>query len=323
MKNLICQIFLTCLGAGMLYPQTEQVVIPGDLKQQTVITEPVTLRKGYLRAGIEGAFIIVDKVFDEDGNRSYVLGTNAWGKFSGFQFALQYGITDRLEIGCKVPYVSQNYYVSTVITNVLDRSDTLISFRSSGRGLGDIEAGIKFQLVRETERLPSITLGTVVAMPTGRKNPKNIINDLQYDYPTGGGNFEWETFAIIRKIFYPFSSTTRIHYEHYFPGRKIFQPDEPEIRFEKGDMFNIASDIGIQLNDWISLTNEIGFLTFGGNTYYYDPEETSPSTWTVDYVPSLFFQVRRFRFVQGIFVPLFGKYNSADPTYIFGLSYIF
>jgi hypothetical protein len=88
MKNLICQIFLTCLGAGMLYPQTEQVVIPGDLKQQTVITEPVTLRKGYLRAGIEGAFIIVDKVFDEDGNRSYVLGTNAWGKFSGFQFAL-------------------------------------------------------------------------------------------------------------------------------------------------------------------------------------------------------------------------------------------
>jgi hypothetical protein len=323
MKNLTIHILILCLGSGMLYAQTEQMVVPGDLKQQTIITEPITLRKGFLRVGIEGAFIIVDKVFDENGNRSYVLGTNAWGKFSGYQLAIHYGITDRLEIGCKVPYLNQKYYVSTVITSVIDRKDTLISFRTRGRGLGDVEAGIKYQVVRETERLPGLMIGTVLTLPTGRKNPRNIINDLEYDHPTGDGIFEWETYAILKKVFYPFSSTTRIHYKHYFPGKKIFFPDEPETEFNMGDYYNIASDFGVQLNDWISLSNELGFNTAGENTYYYDPVETSPSAWTVDYVPSLFFQIRRFRFVQAISIPLFGKYNSADPTYIFGLSYIF
>ena len=323
MKKRIVHIILLILCTGILSGQTEQMVIPGDLKQQTVITEPITLRKGYLRAGIEGAFIIIDKVFDEDGNRSYVLGTNAWGKFSGYQLALHYGITDRLEIGCKIPYISQKYFVSGVVTSVFDRSDTLISFRTHGRGLGDVEAGIKYQLVRETERLPGIMIGTVLALPTGRKNPRNVINDLQYDYPTGDGIFEWETYAIVRKVIFPFSTTTRVHFEHYFTGNKIFSPGENSIDFKNGDKFIIASDFAVQLNDWISLGNEIGFTAFGGNTYHYDPVETSPSSWTVDYNPSLYFQIRRFRFLQAIAVPLFGKYNSADPTYIFGLSYIF
>jgi hypothetical protein len=323
MKRLVIFILAVFIGGVSILAQTEQIIIPGDLKQQTVITEPVTLRKGYLRAGAEGAFIIIDKVFDENGKRDYVLGTNAWGKFSGFQLALHYGITDRIEVGCKIPYINQQYFVSTVLTDVLDRTDSLISYRSTGRGLGDIEAGVRIQLIQESDRRPSITFGTVVTIPTGRKNPENVINDLQYDLPTGGGYYAWESFITMRKIFFPYSTRIRIHYEHYFPGTKIFFPDEPGIRFRNGDMFIAAGDFSVHLNDWIALTNELGVTAFGKNTYHYDPVETSPASWNIDYLPSLYFQVRRFRFKQGVIVPLYGEYLSADPTYAFGLSYIF
>lgn len=323
MQKAAAYIAISILTTPLAFGQTEQMIIPGDLKQQTVITEPVTLRKGYLRAGLEGAFIIIDKTFDEDGNRDYILGTNAWGKFSGFQLALHYGITDRLEVGCKIPYVNNQYFVSTVLTDVLTRTDTLISFRSRGRGLGDIEAGVKFQLLRETERMPSITLGTVVTLPTGRKNPENVVSYLEYDLPTGDGIFAWETFVQVRKIFYPYSAHLRVHYEHYFPGSKIFSPDEPEIEFRNGDMLIAAASFDLHLNDWIALTNEVGLQAFGGKTYQYDPPETSPSSLSIDYIPSIYFQIRRFRFMQGIFVPIYGKYLAADPTYYIGLSYIF
>ncbi len=321
--NRILHTAIFLLAFGLASGQTEQMILPSDLKQQTVVTEPVTLRKGYLRAGAEGAFIIVDKVFDEDGKRDYILGTNAWGKFSGFQLALHYGITDRLEVRCAIPYVNQQYFISTLITSVFDRSDTLISFRSRGRGLGDIEAGVKYQLLRETDRMPSITLGSVVTFPSGRKNPRNIVNDLQYDHPTGGGFFQLEAFLQVRKIFYPFSAQARVHYEHYFPGTKVFSPGEPETEFREGDMFILAAAFNLHLNDWIVLANELSFTTFGEYTYRYDPVETSPGGWDLEYIPSLFFQVRRFRFKQGILVPMFGNYQAADPTYAFGLSYIF
>jgi hypothetical protein len=318
-KKPVIPIMFLSLYTGILSGQTEQMVIPGDLKQQTIITEPITLRKGYFRAGIEGSFSIIDRVFDEDANRSYLLESNAWGKFSEYLLALSYGISDRLQVVCNVPYVRQQTFISTLFTNVRDRNDTIISERTRGNGLGDVEAGIEYQLFMETDRLPAVMIGTRVTVPIGPKNPRNIVSDLQYDRPTGGGNFEWETYVVVKKIIYPFSSTTRLQYEHNFPGRKILSPGDPEIAFKPGDQFILASDFGIQLNDWISLSNEIGLTVSGENTYHSDPVAISPSSWLIYCYPTLSFQLRRFRFVQSIFVPVAGKYGPADPVYVFAL----
>jgi len=313
-------IFLTCLVA---LGQFEQIIIPGDLKQQTVITEPVTLRKGYLRSGIEAAFITINKMFDEDGQRNYYQNTNAWGKFRGFSLSTQYGLSDKFEISLRIPYVTQQYLTSTKVEEVYHDEDTLITFRSTGNGIGDIEAGIRFQIIEESSDLPSMTAGLDLTVPTGRKNPTNIKNELEYDYPTGDGNVALGINIDFRKTIYPYSIRLRSYYEHYFKGNKILYPGEAETEFKDGDMFIVRGNFSVHLNDWIAVWNDISYTRFGESTYYYDIQMTSPATWSLDYNPALFFQIRRVRFLQGIIIPLIGRNHGADPAYIFGLQYTF
>jgi hypothetical protein len=299
------------------------MIIPGDLKQKTIITEPATLRKGFLRSGVESAFIFVDKLFDEEGKRSYIRNMNAWGKFRGFNLSTQYGITDRLELSLRIPYIIQQYLVSTKFEEVYHDEDSLISFKSKGNGIGDVEAGIRFQVFEETSVRPSLTTGLNLTTPTGRKNPTHIRNELEFDYPTGDGMISLGVNLDLRKTIYPYSVRLRSYYEHYFKGKKIINPDEAENEFRDGDMFIIRGNFSMHLNDWIAVWNDISFTRFGEDTYYYDTPEKSKGQWVVDYNPALYFQIRRVRFLQGIIVPVIGENSAADPTYVFGLQYAF
>jgi len=305
------------------YGQFEQVIIPGDLKQQTIITEPVTLRKGYLRSGLETAFIMVDKLFDEKGDRNYIQDMNFSGKRWGVILSSQYGLTDKLELSLRIPYIAQRYLVSIKVEEVYHEEDTLISFKSKGNGIGDIEAGIRFQILEETSARPSVTAGLDLTLPTGRKNPTNIKNELEYNYPTGDGMIAFGINLDIRKTIYPYSVRLRSYYEHYFKGKKILEPGETETEFKDGDMFIIRGNFSVHLNDWIALWNELSFARNGEDTYYYIVSETSPAAWGVDYNPALYFQIRRVRFLQGILIPVFGRNSLADPAYAFGLQYTF
>ena len=70
MKKLL--LFINyCLVPGMVMAQVEEQVLPTDLKQQTIITQPVTLYKGFLRVGFTGTYGVIDRIFTEDGDKVY------------------------------------------------------------------------------------------------------------------------------------------------------------------------------------------------------------------------------------------------------------
>ena len=324
--NVRCYILLsaflfTCTtGLG----QVEQMIIPGDSKQLTIVTEPVTLMKGYFRTGLEAGFIVVDKVFNEQGKRDYIQGMNAWGKFRGFIWSSQYGLSDRWEVSLKIPYIGSQYLVSVNVEDVYQENDTLITYRSKGRGLGDIEIETNYQVLQETETRPAIVVGFDLTVPSGRKNPTNIKNEFEYNYPTGNGCTSLAIGVVCRKIMHPYSVRLRAHYEYNFKGKKIPEPYEDETEFKDADVFIIGGNFSTHLNDWIALSNEVAFNWFGEEKLFYETPVTDPAAWTIDYNPSLSFQIRRVRFIQGILIPITGKNNlGADPAYAFGLQYIF
>jgi hypothetical protein len=323
MKKILIFIFLFCLSCLFASGQVEQIIIPGDLKQQTIITEPVTLRKGYLRSGIESAFIVVDKMFDGNGSRSYIQNSNVWGKFRGFALSTQYGLSDKLEISLKIPYITQQYMVSIKYEEVYHDEDSLISFKSKGNGIGDLETGVRFQILEETSARPSLTTGLDITIPTGRKNPANIISDLQYDYPPGDGRIAFGINLDLRKTIYPYSLRLRSYYEYYLKGKKVLEPGEEKTEFKDGDMFKIQGNFSFHLNDWIALWNDLSYTRYAKGTKYYDIEVISPVSWSADYNPALYFQIRRIRFLQGVIIPIFGKNIPSDPVYAFGLQYTF
>jgi len=49
-RNYLLASMALILGMP-LYSQTEKQLVPSDLRQQTIVTEPVTLRKGFFRIG--------------------------------------------------------------------------------------------------------------------------------------------------------------------------------------------------------------------------------------------------------------------------------
>jgi len=103
-------------------------------------------------------------------------------------FALRYGITNRLEIETKVPYVYRSDTSSSQDAASQDSNTTKV-FSVDGKGLGDVELGLRYQLNAATGGAYYIA-GVRAKSNTG-KNPFEVPIDtgtgLPTELPTGSG----------------------------------------------------------------------------------------------------------------------------------------
>jgi len=324
-QPLIITLLLCCLSIHV-YGQFEQIVNPDDIKQQTIVNEPVTLNKGFLRAGISASFQRFDRYFDVDGTRGYLLNTNTWRKAWSYYLSLEYGVTDWFQLSVSQPYMNGQTYISyELISGGFSEYDTTISGRSRQQGLSDLNAGFSIRILKEGDQRPSITGSVMFTIPTGRKKAKDVKSSLDYNGPTGSGCFTGTVNINIRKVFYPFSAILDATYNHTFKGETEFMAGEGLIEY---DLFNTLIFTGgfyAHLNDWIAIGNLLSLQKpVGEMTYYYDPPaKVIPKSYNIGYNPVVYFQIRRFRFYEQSTIPLFGKDSSADPVYLIGLQYMF
>jgi hypothetical protein len=145
MKKVI-PLFLFLLTPLTLRGQFEKILNPADLKQQTVITEPLSLNKGFLRVGLFYSYSCLDKYFDTSGEKNY-FPESTWGSASGSSFWVQYGITDRIMVETGISYSSdlKNYHSKLFAPGL----DTMVIRNSSvrGKGLGDITLSGTYQII--------------------------------------------------------------------------------------------------------------------------------------------------------------------------------
>jgi len=310
--------------------QTEQQVLPSELKEQTVITEPATLRKGFFRASFFGFYTFIDQAFDENGEKVYILSRNLWAKSWYYQMALEYGITDRLQVLLWPEFVNKQFFYTTEYR--LGGNTETVYWDLSAIGFGDLGIGVDYQILTETETRPSLVAKTIFTLPTGQKNPTKIKSWTDFKLPTGSGEFVIGLDLNLRKIIYPFSFTLYTGYAYHFEGEKIFsdyfEPGDEDsfkqtFRFRSGDMFNVGGSFNFHLNDWIALQNQVFFFHWGPNKIYTEPTTSSSKAWTLMYQPVLNFQIRRFRLFEIVMIPLVGQAYGADPVYILGLLYTF
>jgi hypothetical protein len=331
MKKFIL-ICLNLLIGSIATGQSEKMVLPSDLKQQTVVTEPITLRKGYFRAGTRFTYIAQDKHFKESGGREY-WPYSSWSTSYGLTFSLSYGITDRIQISLFVPldyYHLESYYL---IETPLLGMDYSLSINAKGRGLGDCNFMIWYQVIPEKEKKISLTVGNHIITPTGQKNFTDNISTTNkyglpignsYNIPTGEGCVQLAAMLLAKRIHYPYSYSAFATYTYSFWGSKLMRPDyTSENRFKKGNNIFISCSFDLLLNDWIAFENQFNYShTEKGKIEYEETVTTDPS-WDICYSPSLIFQIRRFRISEIVLVPLLGKNTNSDPAYSLSVGYIF
>jgi len=316
---------LFCIGLS-IYGQFEQMVIPADLKQQTIVTEPSTLNKGFLRVGLNGSFQSFDRYFDLDGSRGYLLNSNTWRKSWTYYLSVEYGLTDRIQLALSQPYLNGKTYISyNMIVGGLSKADTTISGRSKEQGFGDLSVSISYQILKEGDIWPSVTGSVSVTFPTGRKEMKDVVSSLEYNGPTGSGFYSLMYNLLVRKVFYPFSATISADYLQTFKGKKDLMYGLGEVEFNMADNFALTGGFYAHLNDWIVIGSQVSFTKpIGEIAFYYDPPSVAkPDSYILSYNPEIYFQIRRVRFYENTIIPLFGKDGSADPVYRIGLQYLF
>ena len=183
--------------------------------------------------------------------------------------ALRYGITKRLEIEAKVPYVhssgqtvSREVFTGTAVDNV---------FNSSGSGLGDVEATVRYQLNYGNEKMPYFIGWFRYKSNTG-KDPFEVVTDcvtrcvsnttgtgLPLGMPTGTGfqavqpGVTWllptdpavffGTFSYLHNFARDNISRTVLNGEKEFLGK-----------ISPGDIFQFNFGMGLSLNEHASFS---------------------------------------------------------------------
>ena len=308
--------------ADVTYSQEEDKLLVAEIKQSTVITQPATLNKGFFLIGSIFTYVVVDKVFSDDGKKDYAV-RNLWGQYSTEYLHFQYGLTNRVELAFAIPYKIISISGSRMEEIRANATATQYKYRLEGKGIGDIEFGIYYQLIRGSKTKPSLVSKLSAVFPTGEKNPTNIEGPWEYDLATGNGETTLALELIYRKITYPYSYSFYGTFKYSFGGEKIMLAYENPISFKSANYYNAGGNFNFLLNDWIAIQNDMFLYSQQATKCYDETAYIESDHFGIIYNPNISFQFKKFRLVQGVLLPLFGKSMPADPQYNIDLQYIF
>ena len=318
MKVNILLILFLIFSWKLLHAQQERQLTPAEIKQLTVINEPLTLFKGYTRTGFSYLIIYGNNFFDLDGNKTAI--SNAFGKQWTLQNITIYGITDKLQVGFGLPYTSKELTLSNNFEVPLSDIYMHSKWEQSGSGLSDISLFADYQLLTQSENSGLVGQFTLT-LPTGRKNPSEIIDENNFRAPTGNGAMVVDLAMKYRKTKYPMMYEGRVGYALYMKGKKQFEPNGNELSFRDGNHLYMSASHGYHLNDWLAVINDINYNIFGVDTVD-GVKASTMSTFDISWMPRLSFQIKRVRFNQGLTVPLKGRLSGADVSYILIVQYM-
>lgn len=175
--------------------------------------------------------------------------------------AARYGLTDRLEIGARVPFVYRSDRMVTVPlqdpTN--DGSGTIISTNrttATAKGIGDVEITARYQLNNGGRGRPFLIAGIQGVIPTGRdpyEVPRNRLG-LATKAATGAGYYTVTPSLTAILPSEPAVLFGTIGYSKNF-AKKVSTviSGQQLVRINPGDQITFAGGIGMSLNDRTSM----------------------------------------------------------------------
>ncbi|MFN2348647.1 MAG: transporter [Thioalkalivibrio sp.] len=178
----------------------------------------------------------------------------------GLGLDLRYGLTDRLEIAAKLPWISRRDERSATIPQVGD--DVTISQKLSGDGLGDVELSLHYQLNRGSGPNGPFYVGNLRYKSTTGEGPFDIAyNDagVEQEVPTGSGFHALETSITMLYVSDPAVLFGNLGYLYNLPedvDRNIGSTDEVILigRVEPGDAIRTSLGMSVALNPRMSMS---------------------------------------------------------------------
>ena len=313
-KIFIFIFFLLC--ASNVFAQTERQLTVSEIRQQTVLNEPLTLQKGYFYINPQFNYLIFSTdYYNNDWKKvpSYAYQSNIFL----IPFSITYGLSNNLQISVQSNY---EYSFSSYSYKDLDyykpERTKYVEYNKLGKGFNDLSLTAEYKLVDQKSKLPAMAMGMSITIPYGKKEP-SLSDDGEIIYTsTSGGYYALSFIYGVKKVFYPFSVSAFAMYDHHFPtDLKLHYNDSAKLHIKYGDHFEIMANINYLPSDWIALQSTFLFSRNASTDYGDDPIYKYSGNPTVyfKWEPKLTFQIRNIRLSQGISFYLKAKNSNADP----------
>ncbi|HTP65588.1 MAG TPA: transporter [Geobacteraceae bacterium] len=195
--------------------------------------------------------------------------------------SLRYGLLDRLEANVYVPYVFRDSSTAFTAQNVTPGSSTV--FDANGRGIGDVQFGLRYQINNPTGNWPILIGGLLAKSDTGR-DPFSVLTDpttgLQQKLPTGTGF--WGIQPSLSFI-YPSDPVVFFGSASYLYNFSANHPLNGVVsEIDPGGIFGFNFGVGFSLNERISLSlgyeHYVVFPTKVNNSYIGLPASATQNT---------------------------------------------
>lgn len=243
---------------------------------------------------------------------------SAGGNFKQFygEVKMTYGLWDNLEVFAVVPYIHNWAGDVNVPGPKGERS-------ANSGGIGDVSLTWKYQLVKETETIPTVTLQFTTDFPTGRyrrPNPARLGTDV-----IGGGSYVFTTGFDLSKCLKPFVLYANVWYSM---GTAYSQRGEDENgigldqRIYPRDVVtvNLAAEY-IITPKWIALFE---VLSSYGTGRLFGQKANVPPEALISVLPGIeYMHSEKLGFALGVQVDVLGKNTEAAVTPLCSLVYQF
>lgn len=242
----------------------------------------------------------------------------AGGNFKQFygELKLTYGLWDNLEVFAVVPYI-HNW------ANDVNQPGPNGQRSANSGGISDLSLTLKYQLVKETATIPTVTLQFTTDFPTGRyrrPNPARLGTDV-----IGGGSYVFTTGFDLSKCLKPFVLYANVWYS--IPTSYSQRVDDDagigfDQRIHPRDVVtvNLAAEY-IITPKWIAL---LEFLSFYDGGRLFGPKSNQPPAALMSILPGIeYMHSEKLGFALGVQVDVAGKNTEAAVTPVFSFVYNF
>jgi hypothetical protein len=234
---------------AVLDQQGSVVTRKGELVGELGVDYTRSDRNRAVFRGISAVEALLIGVFDINENRQDLVGASA---------SLRYGLTNRLEIGARVPFLHRaDTLITAPITNVSNSNpDQTIDSSTKGTGVGDVELSARYQLNHGGRNTPFLIANLQATMPTGRDPFSVKRNDTGSAIQSATGAGFWGITPSVTAILPTEPAVLFGTLGYTFNMARKVDTRLPQVQIDRvdpGDQINVSLGVGLALNERTSI----------------------------------------------------------------------
>ena len=297
-KLTSCATFLLILALTLLLPQM-------------AAAGAWTLEQGQIWSKVTVMSQSTDQHYNADGD-AVAMPADAQYESQQVYFDIRYGVTDQIDLGLQIPYLSNNFVDKDESNDVATPPPAL----ETESGLGDIRGFAKINLVNSADLVGTLKLGFKAPMGEYREVPEAL--------SITGGQWDFDVVAQLGRSFWPTPIYANVDLGYRLRGEYQDSDPNPDRSYTPGAEFIINAEAGYSPMD--KLLVALKYESISGAEYdaLSNPGELETLSQSVSYLaPTVLVGVHPNVSLEAqARMTVSGSRYFAGPTYGVGLSFM-